>query len=142
MGTPPRVPPTPKRGAAPPALLALLGGRGGQTLVHVAVEQAHDVAAGDITWGGGQKGGQGVGDTLRDPPPTSGVPQESPSSEPEQMGFMFHRVCMKEASTWSSPEAVERCWDTWDTGVTRVTQVGHGGTWEGDRGGSLEATGA
>lgn len=58
------------------------------------------------------------------------------------MGFMFHRVCMKEASTWSSPEAVERCWDTWDMGVTRVTQVGHGGTWEGDRGGSLEATGA
>lgn len=23
---------------------------------------------------------------------------------------MFHRVCMKEASTWSSPLAVDRCW--------------------------------
>lgn len=34
----------------------------------------------------------------------------SPSSQPEQMGFMFHSVCMKEASTWSSPLAVDRCW--------------------------------
>lgn len=33
----------------------------------------------------------------------------SPSSQPEQMGFMFHSVCMKEASTWSSPLAVDRC---------------------------------
>lgn len=34
----------------------------------------------------------------------------SPSSQPEEMGFMFHSVCMKEASTWSSPLAVDRCW--------------------------------
>lgn len=33
-----------------------------------------------------------------------------PSSQPEEIGFMFHSVCMKEASTWSSPLAVDRCW--------------------------------
>lgn len=37
-------------------------------------------------------------------------PGPSPSSQQEQMGFMFHSVCMKEASTWSSPLAVDRCW--------------------------------
>lgn len=40
----------------------------------------------------------------------AGVIRSSPSSQPEEMGFMFHSVCMKEASTWSSPLAVDRCW--------------------------------
>lgn len=35
--------------------------------------------------------------------------ESSPSSQQEQIGFIFHRVCMKEASTWSSPLAVDRC---------------------------------
>lgn len=27
----------------------------------------------------------------------------------EQVGWMFHRVCMKEASTWVLPLEIERC---------------------------------
>lgn len=49
----------------------------------------------------------------------------SPSSQPEQMGFMFHSVCMKEASTWSSPLAVDRCWGQQGCGSQRRWRVSH-----------------
>lgn len=29
----------------------------------------------------------------------------------EQVGWMFHRVCIKEASTWMPPFEIERCWN-------------------------------
>lgn len=55
--------------------------------------------------------------------------QHPPSSEPEQMGFMFQRVCMKEASACSSPLAVERCWGHACHGGDTHTRVtgGHDG---------------
>lgn len=28
---------------------------------------------------------------------------------PEQMGWTFHRVCMKEASTWMLPLEMDKC---------------------------------
>lgn len=34
--------------------------------------------------------------------PTAMLPEE-------QVGWMFHRVCMKEASTWVLPLQIERC---------------------------------
>lgn len=37
--------------------------------------------------------------------PTAMLPEE-------QVGWMFHRVCMKEASTWQLPLAMERCCKT------------------------------
>lgn len=48
--------------------------------------------------------------------------ETSPSSQREQMGFMFHSVCMKEASTWSSPLAVDRCWGPPGCGSQRRLQ--------------------
>lgn len=91
-------------------LLAALRSRDGQALV-VAVTKTHHVSADQVACqlnvlNAGASGVNAHGCTTRGASsPTAMLPDE-------QVGWMFHKVCMKEASTWVLLLEMDRCCDT------------------------------
>lgn len=91
-------------------VLAALRSRDGQALV-VAVTETHHVAADQVACrvkvlNAGVRRVKARGCT------TGGASSPTAMFPDEQVGWMFHKVCMKEASTWVLPLEMDRCCDT------------------------------